>query len=202
MRKKIGIMGGTFDPIHIGHLILGEKSYEQFGLDEVWFMPAGRPPHKKNRNNSATDEQRVEMIQRAIEGNDHFQLCLEDMSTDGYSYTYLLLARLCEKYPEYDFYFIIGADSLFDFDGWKEPGRICQLAHILVAGRNESGETELNKRITELTERYHGSFSIIHNPNLHIASNMLREWVKREQSIRYYVPDSVWEYIREQHIYQ
>lgn len=202
MRKKIGIMGGTFDPIHIGHLILGEKAYEQFELDQVWFMPAGRPPHKRNRNNSATDEQRVEMIQRAIANNDHFQLCLEDMSTDGYSYTYLLLSRLCKKYPEYDFSFIIGADSLFDFDGWKEPGKICQLAHILVAGRNESGENELNRQIMELTNRYHGKFSIIQNPNLHIASHVLREWVKCSQSIRYYVPDSVCDYIREQHIYQ
>ena len=81
MRKKIGIMGGTFDPIHIGHLILGEKAYEQFELDQVWFMPAGRPPHKRNRNNSATDEQRVEMIQRAIANNAHFKPPIANVTT-------------------------------------------------------------------------------------------------------------------------
>lgn len=202
MKKKIGIMGGTFDPIHMGHLILAEKSYEQFGLDEVWFMPAGRPPHKRIRNNAATDEQRVEMIKRAIAGNEHFHLCLEDMSTDGYSFTYLLLGRLQEKYPAYEFYFIIGADSLFDFDGWREPGKICELAHILVAGRNASGEDELTAQIAVLQDKYHGSFSIIHNPNLHIASNELRDWIKHDKSIRYFVPDEVYVYITEQRIYK
>ena len=73
--RKIGIMGGTFDPIHIGHLILGEAAYEQFGLDEVWFLPAGNPPHKRNRAGQAKDAQRVEMVRRAIASNPHFVLC-------------------------------------------------------------------------------------------------------------------------------
>ena len=73
--RKIGIMGGTFDPIHIGHLILGEAAYEQFGLDEVWFLPAGNPPHKRNRAGRAKNAQRVEMVRRAIASNPHFVLC-------------------------------------------------------------------------------------------------------------------------------
>ena len=78
-RKKIGIMGGTFDPIHIGHLILGEKTYEQLGLDKILFMPAGNPPHKQNRIGRATDAQRVSMVEKAISGNPHFELSLIEM---------------------------------------------------------------------------------------------------------------------------
>ena len=84
-RKRVGIMGGTFDPIHIGHLILGEKAYEQLKLDKVLFMPSGNPPHKKNRPGRASDEQRVEMVRRAISMNPHFELSLVEMNEEGYS---------------------------------------------------------------------------------------------------------------------
>ena len=84
-RKRVGIMGGTFDPIHIGHLILGETAYEQFDLDQVLFMPAGNPPHKRNRLHRATDEQRSEMVRRAIASNPHFSLSLEEMNEDGFN---------------------------------------------------------------------------------------------------------------------
>ena len=87
-------MGGTFDPIHIGHLILGETAYEQFDLDQVLFMPAGNPPHKRNRLHRATDEQRSEMVRRAIASNPHFSLSLEEMNEDGFTYTYRTLERL------------------------------------------------------------------------------------------------------------
>ena len=98
-RKKIGIMGGTFDPIHVGHLILGEKAYEQLHLDKVWFMPSGNPPHKQNRDGRASDEQRVEMVKKAISGNPHFELSLIEMNEEGYtsvSYTHLTLPTKLE----------------------------------------------------------------------------------------------------------
>ena len=92
--RKIGIMGGTFDPIHIGHLILGEAAYEQFGLDEVWFLPAGNPPHKRNRAGRAKDAQRVEMVRRAIASNPHFVLCTKEMKDEGYTYSYRTLEAM------------------------------------------------------------------------------------------------------------
>ena len=121
IRKRIGIMGGTFDPIHMGHLILGEKAYEQFQLDKVLFMPSGNPPHKKNRQGRATDEQRVEMVRRAISDNPHFELSLAEMHENGYTYTYHTLETLKTENPDTDYYFIIGADSLYNFDTWREP---------------------------------------------------------------------------------
>ena len=90
-------MGGTFDPIHVGHLILGEKAYEQLNLDKVWFMPSGNPPHKQNRMGRATDEQRIAMVQKAIAGNPHFELSLIEMHEEGYSYTYRTLESLKKK---------------------------------------------------------------------------------------------------------
>lgn len=202
MKKKIGIMGGTFDPIHIGHLILGEKAYEQFHLDQILFMPSGNPPHKQNREGRASDEQRVEMVRRAIEGNPHFILSLEEMNTDGYSYTYLMLERLKKRNPDTEYYFIIGADSLFDFDGWKEPGRICKASHLLVAGRNHVGMDLLKKQMNYLEEKYQGNFQALDVPNLDISSKMLREWLGTGKDIRYYVADAVYRYITEEKIYQ
>ena len=121
--RKIGIMGGTFDPIHIGHLILGEAAYEQFGLDEVWFLPAGNPPHKRNRAGQAKDAQRVEMVRRAIASNPHFVLCTKEMEDEGYTYSYRTLEAMRKEHPGTEFYFIIGADSLFYFDEWKKTSR-------------------------------------------------------------------------------
>lgn len=201
MKKKIGIMGGTFDPVHISHLILGEKAYEQFDLDQVLFMPAGNPPHKQNREGRATDEQRVEMVRRAISGNTHFELSLEEMNADGYSYTYLTLERLKRQNPKAEYYFIIGADSLFDFDGWREPEKICRTAVILVAPRNHVAEEKLMKQMEYLGKKYCGDFRKLDCPNLDISSKMLREWIPDQKNIRYYVPDPVYEYIQEQRIY-
>ena len=202
MRKKIGIMGGTFDPIHVGHLVLAETAYEQYGLDQIWFMPSGNPPHKRNRAGRASDEQRVAMVNLAIEGNPHFALSLEDMQPDGYSYTYLLLERLLQKNPDTEFYFIIGGDSLFDFDTWKEPGRICQTAKLLVAGRNQATKQQVEEQMQALMKRYGGEFLLLDVPNLDISSNMLRGRTAEQKSIRYYVPDAVDSYIKEQKLYQ
>lgn len=202
MKKKIGIMGGTFDPIHVGHLILAEAAYEQQHLDQVWFMPSGNPPHKRDRKGRASDAQRTEMVRRAIAGNPHFSLSLEDMNLNGYSYTYLLLERLNSQNPDTEFYFIIGGDSLFDFDGWREPGKICQAAKLLVAGRNHVQKQQIEDQMKYLADRFDGKFLLLDVPNLDISSNMLRQWTSEGKSIRYYVPDSICTYIQEERLYR
>ncbi len=200
-RKKIGIMGGTFDPIHIGHLILGEKAYEQMGLDQVWFMPAGNPPHKQNRVGRASDIQRVEMVKKAIAGNPHFALSLIEMNADGYSYTYRTLENLVKENPDTDYYFIIGADSLYSFATWKEPKRICSACTIVVATRNHMPLKELNEEMTFLSQQFGGQFLRLDTLNIDISSEQIRDWICRGESIRYYVPDQVGEYIRSHQIY-
>lgn len=200
-RKRIGIMGGTFDPIHMGHLILGEKAYEQFSLDQVLFMPAGNPPHKRNRAGRASDEQRVEMVRRAINGNPHFALSLIEMNEEGYTYTYRTLENLKKEHPDTDYYFIIGADSLFSFETWMEPGRICQACTLVVAVRNHMPTTKLCMEVERLTNKYQGCFLLLDMMNIDVSSQLLRQWCREDKSLRYYVPDSVISYIEENHIY-
>lgn len=200
-KKKIGIMGGTFDPVHMGHLILGEKAYEQLDLDKVLFMPSGNPPHKKNREGRATDEQRIEMVRRAISDNPHFELSLEEMHADGYTYTYHTLEKLKEKNPDTEYYFIIGADSLYNFDSWMKPERICKACTLVVASRNYGENDDLGQQIMHCAKTYNGIFLCLDIMNVDVSSQQLRQWILEGHSVRYYVPDSVISYIREQHIY-
>ncbi len=201
-RRKVGIMGGTFDPIHIGHLILGENAYEQFGLDSVLFMPSGNPPHKTDREGRASNEERVEMVRRAIADNDHFQLSLAEMHDQGYTYTRQTLEKLTAQEPDTDFYFIMGADSLLSFDQWKDPDQICKLCTIVVAVRDHLPQEELDQAILENIERYHADIRKLSTLNIDVSSRMIREWIANGKSCRYYTPDAVIEYIAEEGIYQ
>lgn len=201
-RNRIGIMGGTFDPIHIGHLILGEKAYEQLSLNKVLFMPSGNPPHKKNRPGRASDDQRVEMVRRAISNNPHFELSLAEMNEEGYTYTYRTLEQLTNENPDTDYYFIIGADSLFDFESWKNPQRICRASSIVVATRDHVPMKDLDVKINLLADKFQGEFIRLDTLNMDVSSRTIRNWIHHGKSVRYYVPNDVRYYIEEQNIYK
>ena len=194
-------MGGTFDPIHIGHLLIAEQACQQLSRDKVLFMPAGNPPHKKNREGRATNEQRTEMTRMAIDGNPHFELSLMEMNEAGYSYTYITLEKLKEQNPDTDYYFIIGADSLYDFKGWAMPERICACATILVATRNHTDEKLLDYELQMNSSWFNGRFEKLIIDNIDISSQQLRKWIREGKSVRYYTPDSVIAYINEHQIY-
>lgn len=199
-RKRVGILGGTFDPIHTGHLILAEAAYETYSLDYVLIMPNGNPPHKSGQVN-ATMEQRTRMAELAVTGNDHFRVSDFEKTPQDYHYTYETLEFLCRENPDTDYYFILGADSLVLFHTWKEPERIAKCCRILAATRDRM-ETDVLKEHMERLERELGArIEPLETPNIDISSNMLRERVQKGQSIRYYVPDSVESYIREQGLY-
>lgn len=202
MRKRVGIMGGTFDPIHIGHLILGENAYQQFSLDRILFMPSGNPPHKRHRDGGASNEERVEMVRRAIAANDHFELSLEEMHEQGYIYTKETLWRLKMTHPDTDYYFILGADSLINFETWNGPEEICRLCTIVVAVRDHMPISELDKKIVYLSEKYQADIRKLESLNIDISSRTIRSWVAEGRSCRYYVPETVIEYMREREIYQ
>lgn len=201
-RRKVGIMGGTFDPIHVGHLILGENAYQQFALDEVLFMPSGNPPHKRNRVGRATLEQRIEMVRLAIEGNEHFRLSLDDACEEGYSYTKKTLEKLTSLHPDTDYYFVMGADSLFSFEEWKEPQRIAQLAVLVAAVRYHVDMEAMEQQIAHLHQRLGADIRVLSTPNMDISSQMLRGWVQEGRSIRYYMPDAVVDFIEAQQLYK
>ena len=149
-RRRVGLMGGTFDPIHIGHLILAECAYEQFQLEQVLFLPAGNPPHKDKRKVGATDAQRIDMVRLAIEGNPHFKLDPEEMLRQGYTYTKDTLNLLTQQHPDIDYYFIIGADSLMAFDTWYHPEEICRDSILAVAVRDQMSLEKIQAKMHEL----------------------------------------------------
>ena len=193
-------MGGTFDPIHIGHMILGEKAYEQFSLEKVLFMPSGNPPHKTKRDGASNDE-RVDMVSLAISSNPHFELSLEEMHEKGYIYTAQTLSRLKKHHPDTEYYFIMGADSLLSFDSWYHPEKISQLCTLVVAVRDHLPMERLNEQIDHVTEKYSARVVKLSTPNLDVSSSLLRGWIQRGESCRYYLPDSVISYIESNHIY-
>ncbi len=199
-RRKVGIMGGTFDPIHIGHLILGESAYEQFGLEKVLFMPSGNPPHKRERH-GASNEERIEMVKRAIAPNHHFELSLAEMHEEGYTYTRLTLRALRAEHPDTDYYFIMGADSILSFDSWNGPQEIADQC-ILVAAVRDLSSGEFNEAIEHVREKYHADIRRLGSPNLDISSHTIRSYVEEGRSIWYYVPDQVRSYILERGIYR
>ena len=197
--KRIGIMGGTFDPIHNGHLILANAAREQFRLDEVRFIPAGHPPHKPGRS-GATDKQRIDMLQLAISANPFFSLSLMEMNEEC-SYTYRTLERLHESEPDNVYYFLMGADSLEEFPTWKRPEYIVTMCKILVATRNGLSAEDFFELLEERNRVYANAFRPLDTPEITISSSFLRERMMQGRSIRYYVPDNVLYYIRKEGVY-
>lgn len=199
---KIGIMGGTFDPIHIGHLLLGEFAYEDFGLDEIWFLPNGNPPHKETADTGTSLEHRIEMIRKAIEGVPHFRLNLHEANTEEHSYTYRTMQEFNQMFPEHEFYFILGADSLFSIEQWKYFREIFPTCTILAAMRDDKDGREMQRQILYLTEKYGARIRLLQAPLLEISSTVIRDRASRDLGVRYMVPDSVAEYIRTNHLYK
>ena len=200
--KKVGIMGGTFDPIHIGHLILAEKAYEQFDLEKVLIMPSGNPPHKKDRKGLRSIEERVEMVRRAVNGNPHFEVSLIESIDAGYSYTNNTLSQLKKINPNTEYFFIMGADSLFNFEQWREPAEICEKCTLVAAVRDNISHTKLDNQIAHLKEKLGANIKKLETYNIDISSQMIRQLIKEEKTIKYYVPDLVIEYIEEKGIYK
>ncbi len=198
--RKIGIMGGTFNPIHFGHLLLGETAYEQFGLNEVLFMPTKNPYYKK-LTNSVTEEDRVAMVRLAIKDNAHFTFSGEELDREGTTYTVETLTNLTRKNPDCAYYFIMGADSLYHIESWKDTETILRLAVILVAGRGDLSGS-LNSQIEYIENKYDACIHFLNSPSLEISSNDIRRRIREGESIRYLLPEKVAEYIYEHGLYR
>lgn len=200
---KIGIMGGTFDPIHNGHLMLGEYAYRHFGLDEVWFMPNGNPPHKNNPAIQKDTADRVHMTGLAIEGVPYFRLCTYETERREKSYSCQTMTHFRMKYPEYEFYFIIGADSLFSIESWYDVEGLIRLVTILAAYRDDvDTPEEMNRQIRYLNQKYKGDIRLLRTPLLNISSHEIREQIAEGCFQNLPVPKKVAAYIQEQHLYQ
>ncbi|MDF2541670.1 MAG: hypothetical protein K0S47_1388 [Herbinix sp.] len=198
--KKIGIMGGTFNPVHHGHLMLAENAYEQIGLDQILFMPSKNPPHKP-KNEIVSEEHRINMIKLAIKDNSHFSTSFVELEREGITYTADTLTELTRKYPDTEFYFIVGADSLYMMQDWMEPQIVFDLSTILVAVRDDVKTEGLMKHAEFLKETFGAKIILLEMPTIEISSNNIRNRVAEHKSIRYYVPDEVITYIQANELY-
>jgi len=200
--KRIGIMGGTFDPVHNGHLLLGKQAYEEYGLDEIWYMPSHIPPHKKDRTITASED-RIEMLNLALKDMSYCVLSEFEMKREGNTYTAHTLALLKEEYPEYEFYFIIGADSLFQIERWYHPEQVMALTTLMVSGREyEGAERSFDEQIAYLTEKYGAKILPLHNEEVDIASADIRKSISEGRDISQDVPKEVEQYIRDHGLYK
>ena len=198
--QKIGVMGGTFDPIHVGHLMLAEWAIDAAGLDQVWFIPTGQSYMKADRQILPGSE-RLHMAELAVEGNDKLK-CLDiEIVRGGYTYSYETMEQLKSLYPEEQFYFIEGADCLYSMENWKYPERLLSSCTILAAVRGDAALQELEIKKTELLKRFGGSIQLMPFPQMSISSTEIRERLKQGKSVRYMVPDKVLMYILEKGFY-
>lgn len=200
-KKRVGIMGGTFDPIHLGHLILAERAYDKFDLDKVLIMPTGKPPHKSEQQNTPA-KQRAKMAMLAIDDNKHFEISLMEVEREGYTYTYQTIEELKKKNKHTDYYFIMGADSLFSLEKWREPERVCHKCYIVVATRYNLSSLEIKKQIQYLEKEYDAKIETLDTPNIDISSKIIRTMVNQKKSIRYYVPKDVETFIYKNGLYK
>lgn len=171
--NKVGLLGGTFNPIHSGHINIARAALDECSLDEVWFIPNGCPPHK-TVGSEITAISRYNMVSATIADEPQFVVKDIELSSLDYNYTHETLHNLCETYPDSEFYFIIGEDSLSSFDTWKKPDIICKYATILVAVRSNNRQS-VEKRIAELSKKLSGKFILLNCDFIDVSSTKLRD---------------------------
>jgi nicotinate-nucleotide adenylyltransferase len=193
---RVGVLGGTFDPVHVAHLRLAEEAREALDLDEVLFVPAGDPWRKSERAIAAAAH-RLAMLELAVEGNDDFAISDIELRREGPSYTADTLEALAGERLDDEFWFIVGADALSDLPNWHEPARIVAHARLAVAPREAQDANVAALTIPGISERI-DTFSM---PELDISSSDIRARVAGGRSIRYLVPDEVGAYIAEHGLY-
>jgi nicotinate-nucleotide adenylyltransferase len=195
---RVGVFGGTFDPVHLAHLILAEQCREQGRLDEVRFVVSARPPHKPQP--VAPFAQRVEMLELAISGQPAFRVEEIERDRPGPSYTVDTLTELHRLRPDAELVLIIGSDSLRDLPGWYQPARIIQQAELLVVSRPESTAMTADELGLQLGTPVRMAF--VEAPPMGIASRDIRRRLAEGRSIRYLVPRAVEAYIADKGLYR
>ncbi|MGG1658797.1 nicotinate-nucleotide adenylyltransferase [Brevibacillus sp. NRS-1366] len=189
--KHIGIMGGTFDPIHCGHLLAAEQAREQAGLDEVWFMPTQIPPHKR-RDSLTLAKHRLKMVELSVADHESFRVTDVELGREGPSYTYDTIVQLAWQYPDYRFSFIIGGDMVKILPTWYQYQKLIRMIHFIGLARPGA---DIDRMASE-----HVTF--VEMPVWDISSTLIRDKAAAGKSIRYLVPDSVERYIKENRFYE
>ena len=187
---KVGILGGTFNPIHIGHLILAEEAREKLGLDKVIFVPTYLPPHKEDTG-IASASSRLAMVKLAIQGHPCFSVSDKEIKRDGRSYTIDTIKEFKKENPEDELYFIIGSDLLNYLEDWKDLAQIIKLVKFIAATRPGYALEKIPSYIQTLEIRA-----------VDVSGFEIRERIKQSKSFRYLVPEAVYRYITENKLYE
>ena len=194
MGGRIGILGGTFDPIHLGHLIIAQEALAQCCLDRVLFVPSADPPHK-NAADVAPADARVRMVALALDRQPRFELCPIELERTGKSYTVETLRQLRGKLGSAtEFYLIIGADNAPEMSTWCDPQGVLDLAHVTVMGRPGFLPDDVDRRIA-------ARMRFLQTPLVEISSTQIRSRIRSGRPIRYWVPDKVARYIKAHRLY-
>lgn len=193
-------MGGTFDPIHFGHLAAAEAVRQALGLEKVLFIPSGRPPHKTDREISPSED-RYQMTQLATASNPFFEASRLEIDRQGYTYTLDTIRQLSAMEPQVDFFFITGADAYAEILTWKEPEQLLSLCHFAVTTR-PGYSLEETPAVEEFTQAHQDHIHFVAVPALDISSSQLRNWIREGRSPRYLLPESVAEYISTHELYK
>ena len=195
---RLGILGGTFDPPHYGHLVLAENARTQLSLDRILFVLAGQPPHKPHQPAAAADN-RLGMVEAAISDNEFFSISRVDLDRPGPHYTVDMLNLLRREYPQVAFYFLMGGDSLAEFPHWWQAPAILQETMLAIMPRPgyDPDLVVLEQVLPGIRERV----TWLDVPYLDIASSGLRQRVRKGLSLRYLMPPAVKQYVSEHHLY-
>lgn len=200
--KKIGLMGGTFDPIHFAHLALADCAYESLSLDEVWFLPAGTP--YLDKHSSVTEgAMRAEMVRIAIQDRENYHVNTLEMERQGNTYTVDTLRILKREQPEAEFYFLIGSDQLYALERWHEPEAVLKLCRIAAVSRDcPEMERSFSEQAEYLSRKYQTKIHLLDFPELDISSTEIREHIRKGKDVSKWVPEPVLRYIREKELYR
>lgn len=198
---NIGILGGTFDPVHMGHLILAQEVLQSANLDKILFIPAGLAPHKDNEK-IVDSKHRLNMLLLATEGNSQFEISTIEIEKKTLSYTYETLYQLKSIYKKDTLYYIIGADNVFNIETWKSFEELFKLCDLLVALRPGFDKKSVIKKSNQLIYKYNAKIQVLDIPLIDISSSDIKKAIIKKKSIKYLVPESVGEYIREHLLYQ
>lgn len=198
---KIGIMGGTFNPIHLGHLILSEHIREEMELDRIIFIPTGQPPHKDEKD--VIDKfHRQSMTEISIEDNPYFLLSTIEIERSNKSYTIDTISNLKKQYKDDSLIMIIGADSLINIEQWKDASKLLKEIDFVVADRITKQNEDVLQEIKRLNMKYNTKIRYIDTPIIEISSTEIRNKIKKNESIKYLVNPKVHKYILENNLYK
>ncbi len=200
-KRKIGICGGTFNPIHVGHLILAENAYEQLGLDKVVFMPTGIS-YLKPQDDILSGELRAKLIDIAIKDNEHFCLSMHEVNKGGNSYTNETLSEIRILHPDDEIYFLCGEDTLYSIETWAKPEVIFANCRLVVARRGADSNDEMYSKATALKDKFNADIIFLNTSNIEIASREIRSRISEGRSVKYYLPAEVEKYIINNKLYK